>query len=267
MTTKELAVKQNSEPQEISVVNPEALIMAAINKGVSIDVMERLLAMRERIQKDIAEKAFREAMSSFQAKCPIVVKSAGVDYISKTSQKRITYQYAPLDAIVAAVREPLGENGLSYTFTTEQSEKSVTAICHVHHVLGHTESTAFTVPVDPEAYMNAAQKVAAALTYAKRYAFCNGFGILTGDEDTDANDKSGDEPKEPPKTAPAQSTPPPATSGNPTVEEFKRTVLAAHKQGRTKDITGAVKAAAASLSTSEYKEFIDFVNATVKRGA
>ena len=35
--------------------------------------------------------------------------------------------------------------------------------------------------------MSAQQKVGAALTFAKRYAFCNAFGIMTGDEDNDAN--------------------------------------------------------------------------------
>ena len=34
--------------------------------------------------------------------------------------------------------------------------------------------------------MSQTQVEAAALTFAKRYAFCNAFGILTGDEDTDA---------------------------------------------------------------------------------
>lgn len=246
--------------------------MAAINKGVAIDVMERLLAMRERIQKDMAEKAFREAMASFQAECPIIVKSAGVDYTSR-SGKHVSYDYAPLDMIVDKVRGPLCMNGFSYTFTTEQTKESVTAICHAHHVLGHTQSTAFTVPVDPEAFMNAAQKVASALTYAKRYAFCNAFGILTGDEDDDGqtggkkSSQKQEQKTEPPK---AQNTPPKATpppTGNTKLDEFKRTVLAAHKQGRTKDITGAVKAAAASLSTTEYKDFIAYVNTTVKKGA
>jgi hypothetical protein len=33
--------------------------------------------------------------------------------------------------------------------------------------------------------MNEQQKYASALTFAKRYSFCNSLGILTGDEDTD----------------------------------------------------------------------------------
>jgi hypothetical protein len=36
--------------------------------------------------------------------------------------------------------------------------------------------------------MTAPQKVASALTFAKRYTLCNILGISTGDEDTDAND-------------------------------------------------------------------------------
>ena len=37
--------------------------------------------------------------------------------------------------------------------------------------------------------MTDSQKYAARNTFAKRYAFCNVFGITTGDEDIDASDK------------------------------------------------------------------------------
>ena len=170
-------------PQDFT---PENLIMTAIAKGSSIETIEKLLGLRDRLNKEKAEIAFRDAMSKFQSECPVIVKSAGVDYTSKKGS-RIKYQYAPLDVIVSAVRNPLSNNGLSYSFTTEQTEKSITAICHAHHILGHSESTSLSIPVDLEAYMNIAQQVASALTYAKRYAFCNAFGILTGDEDNDAN--------------------------------------------------------------------------------
>jgi hypothetical protein len=36
------------------------------------------------------------------------------------------------------------------------------------------------------AVRSANQDYASALTFAKRYAFCNAFGIMTGDADTDA---------------------------------------------------------------------------------
>jgi hypothetical protein len=102
----------------------------------------------------------------------------------------IRYKYAPLDVIVEEVRDILEENGFSYTLATEQTADSVTAICNSHHLAGHSESTRLTAPIDHEAYMNEPQKVASALTYASRYAFRNAFGIMTGDDDDDAQSAS-----------------------------------------------------------------------------
>jgi hypothetical protein len=178
------------------IVSPEALIMQAMNQGASFETIKEMLDLKERLQKQEAEKMFRIAMSKFQAECPIIIKSNGVDYTSKKSGTRVKYNYASLDKIIATVKGLLGKYELSYTFTTNQSETSVTAICHAFHIAGHVESTLFTVPIDPEAYMNAAQKVASALTYAKRYAFCNAFGILTGDIDDDADALSPEDKKQ-----------------------------------------------------------------------
>jgi len=96
------------------------------------------------------------------------------------------YSYAALEDIVETVKIPLESNGLSYTIKTEQTEKEVAAICIAHHIDGHEEQARFAVPIDHDAYMNAAQKVASALTYAKRYAFNNAFGIMTAEDDDDA---------------------------------------------------------------------------------
>jgi hypothetical protein len=43
------------------------------------------------------------------------------------------------------------------------------------------------IDIDTSSKMNISQRDGAANSYGKRYAFCNAFGILTGDEDTDAN--------------------------------------------------------------------------------
>ena len=48
--------------------------------------------------------------------------------------------------------------------------------------------------------MSDPQKYGGASTYAKRYAFCNGFGILTADEDLDAKSST------PKPQGPAQAT-------------------------------------------------------------
>jgi len=189
----------------LPAVNPETLIAQAIEKGLPVETMERLLAMRRELKAEWAREEYYRELSAFQEACPVITKSAGVDFTSKKGV-RVKYKYAPLDVIVTAVKKQQKEHGFSYTITTRQDKDSVTAICNVHHVAGHSESTEFTIPVDPDAYMNAAQKVASALTYAKRYAFCNAFGILTGDEDDDGRESGP--PREPAPPKPPQEPAP-----------------------------------------------------------
>lgn len=166
-----------------TTVNAEALISQAIEKELPIDTMERLLVMRRELKEEAAREEFFNALSNFQAACPEIPKTK---IVMNKDGKTVRYKYAPLDTIIAAVKTPLKENGFSYTVKTEQDNGNVTAICRLHHIAGHTEETQLTVPIDKGSYMSAPQQIAAALTYAKRYAFCDATGIMTADEDNDA---------------------------------------------------------------------------------
>lgn len=179
-------------------VNPEALIARAIDKGLPLESIERLLAMRRELKTEWAKERFFAALSRFQKACPIIVKTSEV----KGKDGKLRYKYAPLDEIVAAAKDPLEANGFSYTVQTKQTETAVTSICHLHHVDGHTESSEFTIPMDPEAYMNDSQKIASAMSYSKRYSLCNVTGIMTGDPDDDAIKTEDDTP---PRVAPRKS--------------------------------------------------------------
>jgi hypothetical protein len=163
----------------------DVLISQAINKGVSVETMTGLYELDKRWKADRSREAYFQALSSFQGECPIIKKSKSVNNSEdKGGGKR--YSYAPLDEIVKQVSPILAKYGLSYSITVAQDEKSVEAKVRSTHIAGHSEETGFKVPIDEKAYMNAPQKFASALTFAKRYAFCNAFGILTGDEDNDA---------------------------------------------------------------------------------
>jgi len=179
------------EPELTGPLDASALIAKALEHNVGIDTMERLLALRERLQAEQARAAFLRALAAFQGECPVIVKTKTVA-IRPASGAGYTYRYAPLDIIVDQVRPVLQKYGLSYTIKTRQDEGTLTAICEAHHEGGHTEPSELTVPIDKAARMNDTQKVGAARTYAMRYAFCNAFGILTGDEDTDAVTASDD---------------------------------------------------------------------------
>jgi hypothetical protein len=125
-------------------------------------------------------------MANFQKDCPVIAKTSPVK--SKTGE--VTYRFASIDSIILQVKDVLGKNKLAYKFREERNkeEGTVTVYCVVTHAMGHSEETPFTVEIGTEAYMTDVQKFGARNTFAKRYAFCNAFGIVTGNEDTDAKE-------------------------------------------------------------------------------
>jgi len=193
--------------KQLQPVNVENLLTQAVDKGLDVEQMERLLTMRRELKAEHARERYFESLSAFQSECPTIPKTKEV-YV----KGQLRYRYAPLDSIIAAVKNLLKEHGFSYTVETEQTDTSVTAICRLHHNEGHSEETRFTVPIQKDSYMSEPQKVASALTYAKRYAFCDATGIMTSDEDDDANSAHNEQKKEP---TPANRQPSkPQSAGN-----------------------------------------------------
>ena len=180
--TKPIENVQQVEQQSLSIMNPETLISQAIKQNASVDTMERLLKMRQDLKAEFAKEQFDISMANFQMDCPIVKKTKSVP----TSSGAIAYKYAPIESIVSQVKKYLKKHGFSYMIKTETLEKKVKAICVVKHKDGHSEESSMSVPLGTKTnIMSETQVVAAALTFAKRYAFCNSFGILTGDSDDD----------------------------------------------------------------------------------
>lgn len=171
-------------PEQAPVVNfsTEQLIARAIDQKVDVGTMERLLAMAKEMQAIKAKQEFDKAMANFQAECPTIVKTKGV----KTKSGTLAYKYAPIESIVEQVKPFLQSNGFSYSTNMEVLPNGVKVTCKVTHIAGHSEKSEMEVPLGERTQiMSASQVTAAASTFAKRYSFCNAFGILTGDEDND----------------------------------------------------------------------------------
>lgn len=182
--TKAIVVLETpAKSQEVTSV--ESFISQAITEKLPVETMERLFALRTEYLAQEAKKQFDIAMTGFQGSCPIIKKTKSVEN---------SYSYAPIDSIVKQVQEILKENNLSYSFKIVIMEKGVKAICIAKHISGHTESSEMEVPLGAKTrLMSDSQVTAAASTFAKRYAFCNLFGIMTSDEDTDGKTPGPDE--------------------------------------------------------------------------
>lgn len=186
MAKKAQVVKETLAPassNSLDAVQVQQLIAQAIDKGVPVETMEKLLAMRQQLKGEWARERYHSALSAFQAECPVIKKTK---IVMNKDGKTERYRYAPLDSIITQVKDLIEKHGFNYRVDAGIEGRTVQATCIVTHKEGHFEKSSFAVPIDPEAYMNEAQKYAAALTFAKRYAFTDAFGILTGDEDNDA---------------------------------------------------------------------------------
>lgn len=189
MTTTKVAIA-SAAPVQQSDASVDSFISQAIQTGQSVETLEKLFALRERVLAEQAKAAFIQAMAEFQSKVPIIEKTKQV--LNKDG-RTVRYTYAAIETIVKQIQKPLAEARISYRWETKQEGKDITATCIATHALGHSEQSSFTVSVDTEGFMTGPQKSASALTFAKRYALCNVLGISTGDEDTDAID-TGKEP-------------------------------------------------------------------------
>jgi hypothetical protein len=162
--------------------NAETLISQAITAKADVGTMERLLAMRKTLKDEWAKEQFDKAMAAFQSECPIIKKTKTV----KTKSGEKAYSYAPLEQDVIQVKPLLIKYGFSYSFLTETKEKTVKATCIAKHKDGHSEPSSMEVPNgNKTAVMSDSQVTAAAISFAKRYAFLNVFGIIVGDEDNE----------------------------------------------------------------------------------
>lgn len=184
---------ENTEVQNIEVRQPEIIkdvsvenfISRALELSVPVETMERLFALRKDVKAEQAKEAFIEAMSKLQGECPVIKKTKEV----KTKTGVVAYRYAPIDSIVEQVKDLLQKHGFSYSTQIHVQNVGVKAVCVVQHILGHSENYEMEVPLGNKTeIMSASQVVAAASTFAKRYAFCNAFGIMSGDEDIDGAD-------------------------------------------------------------------------------
>lgn len=184
MTPVEYPSNEMAMPAAGQQLNVQALMSQAAKTG-NVEMAERLLDLYERLEKKWAKQQFDKAMAKFQHECPVIKKTKVVYEKDKRTER---YRFAALDSIVEQSGPHIANNGLSYTIKTRHDDKMMTITVTVKHIAGHSEDSEFSIPIGSEEYMSVPQKYGARCTFAKRYAFCNAFGILTGDGDNDAQE-------------------------------------------------------------------------------
>lgn len=171
MTTQELTVISND--------SPSAMMMAAIDKGMDLDKLEKFMILQERYEANQARKAYSEAMAAFKANPPEIEKNKKVSYGTTK------YSHASLGNVTDKIGSSLSQHGLSAAWTTQQTDKGVTVTCRISHVLGHYEETSLTAAADTSGAKNAIQALGSTISYLERYTILALTGLATHDMDDD----------------------------------------------------------------------------------
>ena len=153
---------------EISPGNPAHLIEIAVTKGVDLDYLKELLALKREWEKDEARKAYFTAFAGFKADAPSLVKDALVDFTAKSGH-RTRYAYDTVGQLTALIGGALAKHGLSHSFDIDQQDDGkIHVTCILSHEGGHSETVTLKAGPDDKTGMSEAQAISSTITSLKR---------------------------------------------------------------------------------------------------
>ena len=178
-----------TDSKEVAVVDAgSGLARLALEGGHPVEVLERVLAMEERISDRNARVAFVEALTAFRDQCPQIEKTReNTQFTVTRGGVKRNSTYAPLEDIDKVARPVAAKHGLVWTWDTRVDETLMHVTCKVLHVMGHSESSTVSMPYESKAGSSPQQKYGSTQTYGMRYSLIAAMGITTADEDTDGN--------------------------------------------------------------------------------
>jgi hypothetical protein len=160
-------------------------------------------------------------------------------------------KYASLEAVNSSVMGPLTENGFALLAGGVDIGGKPYLRTTLHHIAGHSES--FDYPLISDT--SNPQKVAAAVTYARRYSICALLNLSV--EDADGNDAMPDAPKAPARLA--ADTPKPISQGNASGHEVHVFVPAVVTSKNGSGKKGPWTSYAVKLPTGDFASTFDEV--------
>lgn len=164
----EITTIQNEGAAVLQVI--ERLVLTP---DVSIEKIEKMLDLQERILNRNAHQAFTADLAAMQIELPL---------IAKNGKGHNSAKYALLEDINQAIRPALQKYGFAVTFRIAQRDKEVSITAVLSHKLGHSDETVITLPLDLSGSKNATQAVGSTVSYGKRYAIGALLNISTGDD-------------------------------------------------------------------------------------
>ncbi len=181
----EVATIEKAEIQPANLL--QALVQVATTPGISIDVIERMVALQERQEARQAQTAFFVALSALQAEIPLIHKGGRNNFTGST--------YARREDLHSTLKPLLAKHGFAFSFNEESREGDLTKFSgKLSHKDGHAEIKYRTLQTDHAAKnrdgkptRTGIQDDGSTTSYACRYLMKMHLDIAETDEDTDGN--------------------------------------------------------------------------------
>ena len=163
-----ITAPDNIVPRETSAADSMVAVIEriALDPNSDIEKLERMLAMKERLDSKAAEIEFNVAMSRVQAEIkPIIANAKGQNN-----------RYATYAQIDEAIRPIYTRHGFSLSFNTGENavESEINVLCYVSHVAGFSRTYHVDMPADGKgaqggSVMTKTHAAGSAMSYGMRY--------------------------------------------------------------------------------------------------
>jgi hypothetical protein len=166
-----------------ATMTPMEMLSSAIERGADMGVLEKLMDLQERWEKNQARKAFDAAMAEARAEIKPIVKNRLVSHATKSGDTK-SYRHEDLAEIQRTVDPILAKHGLSYRWrTTAEINQPVRVTCIVSHRLGYFEENTLEAGRDDSGNKNSLQAMGSTLTYLQRYTLKAALGLAASNDD------------------------------------------------------------------------------------
>lgn len=170
-----------SAPSALALLNPDSLIAIAVERGDGIEVLTKLMDLKDRVRAQTALEAFNAAFAAFKAENVQVLRNKLISDGPLKGKK-----HAELADVCDAATEALAKHGLSVSFRPVLDERDwIKIACKVRHSAGHSEETEFGGPIDMGPGRKAIQARKSSVTYLERITMLLALGLAEHDADDD----------------------------------------------------------------------------------
>jgi hypothetical protein len=171
----------------ISGESPAAMLMAAMDKNVDLEKLERFMDLQTKWEENEAKKAYHKAMAAFAANLPKIEKDRHVSF-ENSKGGTTQYDHASLGNVSEKIQAALSPHGLHASWKPVQQEGGLISVtCTITHELGHSESTTLSANPDASGGKNNIQAIGSTIAYLERYTVLALTGLATHDMDDDGN--------------------------------------------------------------------------------